>query len=252
MRSVVPAESTTRADHTFTSGKRTETKVYNAWLVPASPLLSQPTHRGRAEANQKYAPPQSYSWYGGVMAPTGQCGYTRSPESLFRVIHNWDFSHSHRKNQPIKQNLTNRWPIPASGFRWMWRWFHDAASQTHNYFCFNIPIDEFMRLCFLAAYLEQLTYSSADFLKKLSPWYARKGIRVECVQTNNGFALTNRFSNRKRDISTLFELTVNQLDIRHKLIRLYKPRHNGKVERSHRDDQKRFYFCHCFYSLYDF
>lgn len=40
--------------------------------------------------------------------------------------------------------------------------------------------------------------------------------------------------------------------IRHKLIRPYTPRHNGKVERSHREDQKRFYSCHAFYSLDDF
>ena len=37
-----------------------------------------------------------------------------------------------------------------------------------------------------------------------------------------------------------------------KLIRPYTPRHNGKVERSHREDQKRFYSCHSFYSLDDF
>ena len=37
-----------------------------------------------------------------------------------------------------------------------------------------------------------------------------------------------------------------------KLIRPYAPRHNGKVERSHREYQKRFYSCHAFYSLDDF
>ena len=113
-------------------------------------------------------------------------------------------------------------------------------------------IDEFTRLRFLAAYPEQSTYSSADFLKKLFKWYARRGIRVECVQTDNGFEFTNRFSNSKRDLPTLFETTAAQLGIRHKLIRPYTPRHNGKVERSHREDQKRFYSCHSFYSLDDF
>ena len=113
-------------------------------------------------------------------------------------------------------------------------------------------IDEFTRLRFLAAYPEQTTYSSADFLKRLVKWYARRGIRVECVQTDNGFEFTNRFSNSKRDLPTLFEATAAQLGIRHKLIRPYTPRHNGKVERSHREDQKRFYSCHCFYSLDDF
>lgn len=36
------------------------------------------------------------------------------------------------------------------------------------------------------------------------------------------------------------------------LIRSYTPRHNDKVERSHRKDQKRFYSCHSFFSLKDF
>ena len=75
---------------------------------------------------------------------------------------------------------------------------------------------------------------------------------MECVQTDNGFEFTNRFSNSKRDLPTLFETTAAQLGIRHKLIRPYTPRHNGKVERSHREVQKRFYSCHSFYSLDDF
>ena len=113
-------------------------------------------------------------------------------------------------------------------------------------------IDEFTRLRFLAAYPEQSTYSSADFLKRLFKWYARRGIRVECVQTDNGFEFTNRFSNSRRDLPTLFETAAARLGIRHKLIRPYTPRHNGKVERSHREDQRRFYACHSFYSLDDF
>ena len=61
----------------------------------------------------------------------------------------------------------------------------------------------------------------------------------------------NRFANSKRDLSTLFEVTAANLDIRHKLIHPYTPRHNGKVERSHREDQKLFYNCHGFFSLAD-
>ena len=80
-------------------------------------------------------------------------------------------------------------------------------------------IDEFSRLRFLAAYPEQSTYSSADFLKRLAKWYARRGIRVDCVQTDIGFEFTNRFSNSKRDIQTLFEKTAAVLGIQHKLIR---------------------------------
>ena len=113
-------------------------------------------------------------------------------------------------------------------------------------------IDEFSRLRFLAAYPEQSTYSSADFLKRQVKWYARRSIRVECVQTDNGFEFTNHFSNSKRDIQTLFEKTAAELGVQHKRIRPYTPRHNGKVERSHSEDQKRFYALHSFFSLDDF
>ena len=113
-------------------------------------------------------------------------------------------------------------------------------------------IDEYSRYRILGAYPEQSTYSSADFLTKVTEAFRRKGVKVECVQTDNGFEFTNRFSNSKRDIPTLFETTAAALGIQHKLIRPYTPRHNGKVERSHREDQKRFYSCHSFYSLKDF
>ena len=75
---------------------------------------------------------------------------------------------------------------------------------------------------------------------------------MECVQTDNGFEFTNRFSNSKQNLPTLFETTAATLVIRYKLIRPYTPRHNYKVERSHREDQKRFYSCRSFFSLDDF
>ena len=82
--------------------------------------------------------------------------------------------------------------------------------------------------------------------------FQKLGFSVKCVQTDNCFEFTKRFSNSKRDLQTLFEKTAAELGSRHKLIRPYTPRHNGKVERSHREDQKRFYSCHDFYSLDDF
>ena len=109
----------------------------------------------------------------------------------------------------------------------------------------------YSRLRFLGAYPEQSTYSSADFLKRAIKWVSHRGVHVECIQTDNGFEFTNRFSPSKKNLLTLFEATAIQLHIRHKLIRPYTPRHNGKVERSHREDQKRFYDKHNFYSPAD-
>ena len=46
-------------------------------------------------------------------------------------------------------------------------------------------------------------------------------------------------------------MLCNQLNIHHKTIRPKTPWHNGKVERSHRNDQERFYNYLRFYSLED-
>lgn len=110
-------------------------------------------------------------------------------------------------------------------------------------------IDEFSRLRYVEAFEEHNTYSSTVFLEHIIRFFK---FPIECVQTDNGIEFTNRFSAAKRDLPTLFEATAHRLGIRHKLIRPYTPRHNGKVERSHREDQKRFYSKRTFYSFADF
>lgn len=52
--------------------------------------------------------------------------------------------------------------------------------------------------------------------------------------------------------SAMFQIHLEQHGIRHKVIRSFTPRHNGKVERSHRKDNERFYATHAFYSFEDF
>ena len=180
-------------------------------------------------------------------------GYTRRPESLFRVMRKLGlFPQAEKKPvykpKPYEQMTYPGQRVPVDVKVVPRRCIADQELRLFQY----TAIDEFTRLRFLGAYPEQSTYSSADFLKKLVKWYARRKIRVECVQTDNGFAFTNRFSNSKRDLPALFEQTAALPGTRHKLIRPYTSRHNGKVERSHREDHKRFYSCHKFYSLNGF
>ena len=182
-----------------------------------------------------------------------QRGYTRRPESLFRVMRKLGLFPPQKKKSVYHPKPYEQMTYPGQRIQVdvkvvPRKCISDPELRLFQY----TAIDEFTRLRFLAAYPDQSTFSSADFLKRLVRWYARRGIRVECVQTDNGFEFTNRFSNSKRDIPTLFEVTAAQLGVRHKLIRPYTPRHNGKVDRSHREDQKRFYSCRCFYSLDDF
>lgn len=49
----------------------------------------------------------------------------------------------------------------------------------------------------------------------------------------------------------MFEKRLKELKIKHSLIRPHTPTQNGKVERSHRKDQERFYYKRIFISLED-
>lgn len=110
-------------------------------------------------------------------------------------------------------------------------------------------IDEFSRFRYLEAFQERSTYSSSEFIKHVVQKFP---YAIECVQTDNGSEFTNRLSNSNSKKLSLFETTLQQLGIRHKLIRPFTPRHNGKVERSHRKDNEDFYASHKFYSFEDF
>lgn len=122
---------------------------------------------------------------------------------------------------------------------------NDAASQKFYQYT---AIDEYSRWRFVEAFEEHSTYSSAMFVDHLVKAFPAK---IECVQTDNGTEFTNRFTSQKEK-PTLFQRHLTQHGITHKLIRPYTPRHNGKVERSHRKDNERFYATHRFYSFDDF
>ena len=61
-----------------------------------------------------------------------------------------------------------------------------------------------------------------------------------------------KYNTYRQEDLTLFERKLKELGIKHKKIRPFTPRHNGKVERSHRKDNERFYATHCFFSFEDF
>ena len=179
-------------------------------------------------------------------------GYTRRLESLYRVMKKLGMlpAKKEKKKRIVKPYEQMTYPgeqvqidvkvVPR-------RCIADPELKLYQY----TAIDEYTRLRFLYGYEEQSTYSSADFVERCVKWFKRRGITIECVQTDNGFEFTNRFSQSKKDKKTMFENALIRHGIRHKLIRPYTPRHNGKVERSHREDHNKFYSCHRFYSRVD-
>ena len=158
-------------------------------------------------------------------------GYTRTIESLWRVMRREGWTAQGEKKKTLQTQTLRANAIPRSACS------DRREGRTPTLYCRPaaeaVSVHRHRRvfpLSRLGAYEEQSTFSSADFLSKVVKHFARKGIAVECVQTDNGFEFTNRFSGSRRDLETLFEATARQLGIRHKLIRPYTPRHNGKVE----------------------
>ena len=125
----------------------------------------------------------------------------------------------------------------------------DDAKENGGYYYQYTFIDEYSRFRYLEAFKEHNTYSSTVFLKHVVEKFP---YAIECIQTDNGFEFTNEMGNSKSKPLTLFEKTLAELGIQHKKIRPFTPRHNGKVERSHRKDNEEFYATHKFYSFDDF
>ena len=77
--------------------------------------------------------------------------------------------------------------------------------------------------------------------------------KIKTIQTDNGFEFTNRLSwnGFEENKKTLFEETLEKLGIDYQTIKPHTPKQNGRVERSHRKDQERFYYKRIFYSLED-
>lgn len=61
----------------------------------------------------------------------------------------------------------------------------------------------------------------------------------KCIQTDNGLEFTRHKDSKESGIH-LFDRLCLYLGIEYKLIKPRTPRHNGKVERSHKNDQAKF------------
>ena len=108
-------------------------------------------------------------------------------------------------------------------------------------------IDEASRERFIYGYESHDSYSTVDFVIRAIIYF---GYIPKEIQTDNGFEFS--FNKDRRDCTKhLFDELCDELGIKHHLIRPRTPRHNGKVERSHRNDQARFYSVLKFYDLED-
>lgn len=113
----------------------------------------------------------------------------------------------------------------------------------HRYFQYT-AIDTASRWRYLGVYDEQSSYHSIQFLKEVMERFQYK---ISAIKTDNGSIFTNYYTSMTKR-SDMTVKTIHALDtfcrennIIHYLIDPGKPAQNGTVERSHREDQEKFY-----------
>lgn len=97
-------------------------------------------------------------------------------------------------------------------------------------------IDECTRMRFVYGFEEHTPENTVKFLKMLIKAFPFK---IQTIQTDNGTEFTYKYISETE--TSPLDKVLNRLGIKHKLIPPRTPWHNGKVERSHRNDQRYFY-----------
>ena len=184
-----------------------------------------------------------------------RAGYTRSITSLYRVMQRlgiYNKTPSKKKEYEPKpyQQMTHpgervQIDVKYVPLKCLTKEIKERDGRYYQY----TAIDEYTRQRVLWASKEHSTYASTEFLKVVQK---KLKYKIECVQTDNGFEFTNRLNSHETNKKTMFEEALKEAGIEHKLIKPKTPRHNGKVERSHRKDQERFYYNKVFCSFEDF
>ena len=177
-----------------------------------------------------------------------QNGYSRHPGSLYRIYRTLGFSSKAPSTK--KKRKPQKYDTPTQlGVKWQLdvKYVPSACyvGEFPDKFYQYTMIDEASRERFIYPYREQSSYSTIDFVRRAINYFRYS---PETIQTDNGFEFTYP-KDYKRTHS--FDIFCNQLEIQHKLIHPRTPWHNGKVERSHRNDQERFYNFLSFYSFED-
>lgn len=175
-------------------------------------------------------------------------GYSRHPGSLYRVFVRLGYS----SKAPSTKRMSKPKPYDTPtelGIKWQMDVKHVptvcySGTVPQKFYQYTV-LDEASRERFIYPYMEHSGYSTVDFLKRAIKYF---GYAPQILQTDNGVEFTNIVKTKRVHY---LDIVCDELNIKHKLIRPRTPQHNGKVERSHRNDQERFYNFLKFYSYED-
>ena len=177
--------------------------------------------------------------------------YSRNPVSLYRLLKKKGFYDNVKK---WKKYIPKPYETPAEigvkmqlDVKYVPSYCNAENNDFKNKYYQYTIIDEATRERFIYPYKEQNADSTCDFVKRAIAYF---GYKPNIIQTDNGSEFTHT-QQTKNDRKHSFDILCDKLKIEHKCIRPRTPRHNGKVERSHRNDNERFYKYLKFHSYED-
>ena len=174
-------------------------------------------------------------------------GYTRPYKSMVRALKRLVVAEEITKRNKYNPKPYKRADYPGQKVQVDVKFVPSYCVVNGQKYYQYTAVDECTRWTFREMYDEHSTYSSTDFLKKMilsCPFPIRE------IQTDNGTEFTRALISDDGKPS-LFEEMLEECGIKYHRIRVATPRHNGKVERQHRTDEKRFYKKMKMYNLVD-
>lgn len=195
---------------------------------------------------------ERYGW-DGVFEEAQENGYSRSKSGMRYAAKRLGLTEESKKKRPPRRN-DRRYPeIPVPGEKVQ----IDVKEVPYN--CLRgkllrdgkhlyqwTAIDECTRMRFVYGFEEHTPENSVKFLMMLVKEFPFK---IQTIQTDNGTEFTYKYISDTEECP--FDTALRKLGITHKLIPPRTPWHNGKVERSHRNDQRYFYDWESFCSVED-
>ncbi|HKK95189.1 MAG TPA: DDE-type integrase/transposase/recombinase [Anaerovoracaceae bacterium] len=163
-------------------------------------------------------------------------GYSRSFGSMCRQIRKKGYKKtvSKRKSYTRYEGLDGAYPGDKVQIDIKYVPEEDIRFPAYGERYYQITaIDEYSRKRALKIVNEKSTHETKKFLKELE---GRMGFPIKMIQVDNGTDFVN--DEEKTYRISAFEKAAIELDMILRRTRPYSPWQNGKVERSHREDQK--------------
>ena len=181
-------------------------------------------------------------------------GYTRTITALYRVMRRLDIKFykgmnikntskkKHNKKYNTPKNMGEKGQMDV---KYVPNECKVGLPEDKRFYQYTY-IDEATRERYMYWYEEHTPTNTVDFVKRVIKYL---GYKPKEIQTDNGIEFTYNQAKIKK-VHPLEKL-LKELGIKQHKIQPRTPQHNGKVERSHRNDNERFYSYLKFYSIED-